>query len=63
MLSVYRFTIWYDGDDVVENKQYRYVAATSQEEAERKLEEENEWCMAEGSMHFNIGRCVENVII
>lgn len=60
-LTVFEFTIWYDGDDVLEDKQYRYVVAHSEEEAEFKLQEENQRCMAEGSMHFNIGRCVVEI--
>lgn len=48
--TVYRFTVWYDGDAY--DTQYRYVLADSEAEAVAKLEEYNDYMDRNGFEPF-----------
>lgn len=48
-MTIFKYNIWFDGD---EDKQERYVAAETEEEAERKLLEYREKHIAYGGANF-----------
>lgn len=66
-MTLFKFTIWYDYDDIDNGTtQYRYVVASDEDEAKEKLNGYNELQIASGYAPFEIGRCVvdtENVIV
>ena len=37
-MKVFKFNVWFEGDDLIEDLQERFVVASDEEEAEHKME-------------------------